>query len=63
MKTLEVRREEVEAELADVVIQCLNFATATGIDVLAAVARKIDLNEARYSVAKAKGNARKYTEL
>jgi len=57
------RQAEVEAELADVLIQCLNFANATGVDVLAAVNRKIDDNEERYPVEKAKGSARKYTDL
>ena len=60
---LESRRDEVEAELADVLIQCFNFAAATDIDVLAAVARKIDRNEERYPVDRAKGRATKYTEL
>lgn len=57
------RKEEVEAELADVLIQCLNFADATDVDVLAAVNRKIDGNEDRYPVEKARGSASKYTEL
>lgn len=62
-ETMASRRAEVEAELADVLIQCLNFADATGVDVLAAVNRKIDDNEERYPVEKAKGSARKYTDL
>jgi dCTP diphosphatase len=62
-EVLREHREEIEAELADVLIQCLNFAGATGIDVLAAVNRKIEVNEERYPVEKAKGNARKHTEL
>jgi NTP pyrophosphatase (non-canonical NTP hydrolase) len=57
------RREEVEAELADVLIQCLNFANATGIDPIAAVNRKIENNAARYPVERARGNARKHTDL
>jgi NTP pyrophosphatase (non-canonical NTP hydrolase) len=57
------RRSEVEAELADVLIQCLNFADAAGIDVLAAVDRKIEVNEQRYPVEKARGNSRKHTDL
>jgi len=57
------RRNEVEAELADVLIQCLNFANAAEVDVLAAIRRKIDDNEERYPVEKARGNASKYTEL
>jgi NTP pyrophosphatase (non-canonical NTP hydrolase) len=42
------RREAVEDELADVFIHCLNFAAAAGMDVPAAIHRKIDKNEPRY---------------
>jgi len=60
---VDARRGEVEAELADVLIQCLNFAAATGIDVVEAVSRKIDRNEQRYPAEKARGTSAKYTEL
>lgn len=53
------RRGEVEAELADVLIQCLNFANTTGIDVLAAIDRKIGLNGEKYPAAEWKGKAGK----
>jgi NTP pyrophosphatase (non-canonical NTP hydrolase) len=62
-EVMAARRDDVEAELADVLIQCLNFANATGVDVLAAVDRKIQSNEQRYPVEKARGNARKHTDL
>jgi NTP pyrophosphatase (non-canonical NTP hydrolase) len=57
------RRAEVEAELADVVIQCLNLASATEIDLVDAVNRKIEVNEERYPAEKARGTSSKYTEL
>ncbi|HEV7493364.1 nucleotide pyrophosphohydrolase [Baekduia sp.] len=57
------RRQAVEDELADVLIQCLNFANATGIDVEAAVRRKIADNGRRYPAEKARGSAAKWTEL
>jgi NTP pyrophosphatase (non-canonical NTP hydrolase) len=60
---LRERRAQVEDELADVLIQCLNFANRAGIDPIAAVSRKIGVNEERYPVARARGNARKHTEL
>ena len=60
---LDGRGADVEDELADVMIGCLNFADATGIDVLDAVARKIDRNETRYPVERSRGHARKHTEL
>jgi dCTP diphosphatase len=62
-EVLRERRAEVEAELADVLIQCLNFANVTGIDAIGAVNRKIQSNEERYPVDKARGSASKYTEL
>lgn len=62
-QVLESRQEDIEAELADVLIQCLNFAAATDIDVLTAVDRKITRNAEKYPVDQAKGKAAKYTEL
>lgn len=60
---LNSQRPEVEDELADVFVQCLNFANATEIDLIDAVERKIRLNEERYPVDKARGSASKYTDL
>jgi NTP pyrophosphatase (non-canonical NTP hydrolase) len=45
---LEQRREEIEDELADVLILALNFADAARIDVLQTIDAKIDKNEAKY---------------
>lgn len=50
-------------ELADVLIQCLSFANAVGVDPSQAVLRKLQLNEQRYPVERARGSAAKYTEL
>lgn len=60
---LDERRAQVEDELADVMIQCLNFANRADIDVLGAVGRKIEINEERYPVEKVRGSARKHSEL
>lgn len=60
---LRKRLPDVQAELADVLIQCLNFADAAGIDVLRAIESKIDANEEKYPVDKARGSAAKYTDL
>ncbi|MEN9841277.1 MAG: hypothetical protein RL376_1077 [Verrucomicrobiota bacterium] len=57
------RRAKIEEELADVVIYALEFANMTGIDVAAAIERKMAQNTAKYPVAKAKGRSVKYTEL
>ncbi len=57
------RLAKIEEELADVVIYALEFANMTGIDVAAAIERKMAQNAAKYPVAKAKGRSAKYTEL
>jgi len=54
---------EVETELADTLIYLIRLADKLDIDLLKAAQSKIDLNEQKYPVAKAKGNAKKYTEL
>jgi len=46
-------QEKIEAELAD----------KLDIDLLVAAKNEIELNEHKYPVHKAKGNAKKYTEL
>jgi NTP pyrophosphatase (non-canonical NTP hydrolase) len=56
-------REKIEEELADVIIYALEFANMTGIDVAAAIERKMAQNAAKYPVDKAKGRSTKYTEL
>lgn len=55
--------EKIGEELADIIIFCLNFANSTNFDVATIVKDKIDKAEEKYSVKKAKGNAKKYTEL
>ena len=57
------KRAKIEEELADVVIYALEFANMTGIDVAAAIERKMAANAAKYPVEKARGRADKYTEL
>ena len=55
--------KEVETELADTLIYLIRLADKLGVDLLAAAQRKIEVNEQKYPVDKAKGNAKKYTEL
>ncbi len=57
------KRAEIEDELADVIIYGLEFANMTGIDVAAAIERKMAANAAKYPVEKSRGNSAKYTEL
>ena len=56
-------RRAVADELADVLLYLTRLADVLGIDLVAAGRRKLRLNARKYPVAKARGNARKYTEL
>lgn len=57
------QRDEVSAEMADVAIYLIELADNLGIDLLAAIHRKLEINEKKYPVAKAKGSAKKYNDL
>jgi len=53
----------VREELADVMAYALLLADKYGFDIKEIVLEKIKLNELKYPVEKAKGNAKKYNEL
>ena len=55
--------KQVETELADTLIYLIRLADKLGIDLLEAAKKKILVNEEKYPAGKAKGNAKKYTEL
>lgn len=55
--------EKIREELADVIIYSLAIANRLDIDVASAVQEKIEKNKKKYPVEKAKGTAKKYTEL
>ena len=55
--------EHVKEELADVLVYCRNMLDALGLDEDEIVNSKMDKNEAKYPVEKAKGNSLKYDEL
>ncbi len=57
------KRRKIEDELADVVIYALEFANITGMDVAAAIERKMADNAKKYPVERARGRSDKYTEL
>jgi len=57
------KRGKIEEELADVVIYALEFANVAGIDLSAAIERKMAANALKYPVEKARGRAEKYNEL
>ena len=52
--------EAVKDELADVIIYCIDMVNRLGLDPDELINRKMDKNEAKYPVEKAKGNATKY---
>jgi len=53
---------EVETELADTLIYLIRLADKLDLDLLKAAQNKIEVNEQKYPIDKAKGNAKKYTE-
>lgn len=57
------KRQKIEEELSDVIIYALEFANMTGVDVAAAIERKMAANAVKYPVEKAKGRSVKYDEL
>jgi dCTP diphosphatase len=54
---------KVKDELGDVLIYLIRLASKLNIDLIAAANDKILLNEKKYPVEKAKGNAKKYTDF
>jgi len=56
-------KEQISTEIADVAVYLLELADNLGIDLHAAIVRKMAINEAKYPVEKSKGSSAKYTEL
>ena len=55
--------EHVKEELADVMVYCQYMLDRLGLDADEIVMSKMEKNEAKYPVEKARGSAAKYTEL
>ena len=55
--------ENVKEELADVMIYCIHMANALDVNIEDIINMKMDKNEMKYPVEKAKGKSNKYTEL
>lgn len=55
--------QQVKEELADVLVYSQNLLDKLGLDADEIVNMKMNQNEAKYPVDKAKGNSAKYTEL
>ena len=62
-KKVRDERHKVEDEMADIYIYLLEMSDVLGIDMIEAAKKKMAKNELKYPVDKAKGNAKKYTEL
>ncbi len=59
----EENKDEIGEELADVAVYLFEMADNLGIDLIDAMDKKIDKNEKKYPVEKAKGNTTKYDKL
>jgi len=62
-KPEEVDVESLREELADVLIYSILLADQCEINMTAAIRNKLEINRQRYPVAKARGSAKKYTQL
>ena len=55
--------EHVKEELADVLVYCQNMLDCLGLDADEIIMKKMDKNEAKYPVDKARGSSAKYDQL
>ncbi len=60
---VEMRREEIASEVADVAILLFEFADNLGLKLGEVMQAKIANNDLRYPVEKSRGNNLKYSEL
>ena len=56
-------KSRIEEEIADIGMYLFELSDNLKIDLLSVMEKKINKNEKKYPVKKAKGNARKYNEL
>lgn len=63
IKHVEDHKDDVAEELADVLYWVLLLSNKMDIDLVTAFKKKMEKNEAKYPVNKAKGSHKKYTEL
>ena len=55
--------QDVKDEMADVYVYLLDLANKLNIDLIDITNQKMDKNEAKYPIEKAKGNSTKYNKL
>ena len=56
-------KQEVCDELAGVIVYCVHMADCLGVNIEDIINSKMDKNEKKYPVEKAKGTSKKYTGL
>lgn len=59
----QTKHRAIAEELADILIFSLEFANIAGMDVASIIKKKMEANERKYPVEKAKGRSDKYTDL
>lgn len=57
------KKAHMAEELADIMVYTVHMADAMGVDIDEIINAKMDQNERKYSIDKAKGSAKKYNEL
>ncbi len=57
------KKDKIAEELADVLVYCTLMADACGLDMDEIVQKKMEQNNKKYPVEKAKGKSDKYNEL
>ena len=62
-KVKDRKLEAIEEEIGDVLLYLLRLSDKLGIDPALAARKKLKKNAIKYPVKKARGNAKKYTEL
>lgn len=56
-------KDQIADEIADIAVYLIELTDNLGIDLQQAILNKLEKNAAKYPADKAKGNAKKYTEL
>jgi len=56
-------KEEACDELADIIVYCMHMADALNVNIEDIINKKMDKNEKKYPVEKAKGKSDKYNKL
>lgn len=59
----DVNKDRLKEELADVLMYAFLLADKHEFDIREIIERKIEINNKKYPIAKAKGTAKKYNEL